>query len=231
MLKFSQAVPIRFLGVFDTVGALGVPFPLLRRLKGTAYPFLNTGLRQNNEYAFHALAIDEHRKAFSPTLWTNEGATTAQPRPIERTEQRWFVGAHANVGGGCFDDPLAQLPFKWLSRKATALGLAFRDAFAAEPDAATAPISDSYAEFAWGLYRLLTLGRAYHRPIGVPPKDEGPGVSNINETIDASVFDRWRADKTYRPPQLQAWAAAKGIAPEAVTVSVRADKPTVSVAD
>jgi uncharacterized protein (DUF2235 family) len=229
MLKFAQAVPIKFLGVFDTVGALGVPFPLLRRLRGSAYPFLNTGLRQNNEYAFHALAIDEHRKAFSPTLWTNEGATGAKPRPIERTEQRWFVGAHANVGGGCFDDPLAQLPFKWLSRKAAALGLAFRDGFATEPNAATAPISNSYAVFMWGLYRLFTLGRAYYRPIGLPPKDEGDGVSNINETIDASVFDRWRADKTYQPPQLRAWATMKSVDPEKITGSVRADDPTVSV--
>jgi hypothetical protein len=99
MLKYARAVPIKFIGVFDTVGALGVPFPLLRRIKGSAYPFLNTGLRQNNEYAFHALAIDENRKAFLPTLWTNVGAPQAAPRPIERTEQRWFVGAHANVGG------------------------------------------------------------------------------------------------------------------------------------
>jgi uncharacterized protein (DUF2235 family) len=231
MLKFAQAVPIKFLGVFDTVGALGVPFPLLRRLRGSAYPFLNTGLRQNNEYAFHALAIDEHRKAFAPTLWSNEGATSAKPRPIERTEQRWFVGAHANVGGGCFDDPLAQLPFKWLERKATALGLTFRDGFAAEPNAANAPISDSYGEFMWGLYRLFTLGRPYYRPIGIPPKDEGPGVVNINETIDASVFGRWYTDPTYRPRKLESWAKSKGVDPGKITVSVRADDPTVTVVD
>jgi uncharacterized protein (DUF2235 family) len=231
MLKFAQAVPIKFLGVLDTVGALGVPFPLLRQLRGSAYPFLNTGLRQNNEYAFHAIAIDEHRKAFSPTLWTNEGATSAKPRPIERTEQRWFVGAHANVGGGCFDDALAQLPFQWISRKAAAVGLAFRGGFATDPNAAGGRISDSYAEFMWGLYRVLTLGRAYYRPIGVPPKDEGPGVTNINETIDASVFDRWRADKTYRPPNLQSWAKLKQTDPDKITSSVRADNPAVPVAN
>jgi hypothetical protein len=231
MLKFAQAMPIKFLGVFDTVGALGVPFPVLRHLRGTAYPFLNTGLRQNNEYAFHALAIDEHRKAFAPTLWSNEGAVHAAPRPIERTEQRWFVGAHANVGGGCFNDPLAQLPFKWIERKAATLGLGFKDSFAAEQNVTAAPISDSYTEFMWGLYRLFTLGRPYYRPIGVPPKDEGEGVTNINETIDASVFDRWRADKTFRPPRLQSWAASKAIDPAKVTSSVRTDNPAVPAAD
>jgi uncharacterized protein (DUF2235 family) len=231
MLKYAQAVPIKFLGVFDTVGALGVPFPLFRRLFGSAYEFLNTGLRQNNEYAFHALAIDEHRKAFAPTLWSNQGATSAKPRPIERTEQRWFVGAHANVGGGCFNDPLAQLPFRWLARKAESLGLSFRDGFAVDPNAATAAISDSYGAFTWGLYRLVTLNRPYYRPIGVPPRDEGDGVTNINETIDASVFERWRADHSYRPPKLQFWATSKQADPGKIMGSVRTDDPGVLVAD
>ena len=83
--------------------------------------------------------------AFMPTLWTNMGATTAAPRPIERTEQRWFVGAHANVGGGCFSDPLAQLPLKWLEGKAAALGLGFNDEFATDQDAAMGRISDRHA--------------------------------------------------------------------------------------
>lgn len=230
MLKFAQAIPVKFIGIFDTVGALGVPFPIFRKLKGSAYPFLNTGLRQNNEYAFHAIAIDEHRKAFRETLWTNQNATTAPPRPIERTEQRWFVGAHANVGGGCFSDPLAQLPLAWLTRKAASVGLSFAD-FPAEPVSATAKISDSYAEFMSGAYRLLTFGVRFQRGIGVPPENEGPDVTTINETIDASVFDRWRGNPGYRPAGLAAWANTKGIDPAKITGSVRADDPTVGVAD
>lgn len=231
MLKYSRPVPIKFIGVFDTVGALGVPFPLLRELTGSAHPFLNTGLRQNNEFAFHALAIDEHRKDFRPTLWSNQGATQAAARPIERTEQRWFVGAHANVGGGCFDDMLAQLPLKWLEQKATACGLRFDDDFPADPNAGDGKISDSFAEFMWGLYRLLRLGQRYYRPIGAPPIDEGPGVTNINETIDHSVFRRWRTDSAYRPPAMQRWADARGVDPKQLTASVRADDPRVIVAD
>lgn len=231
MLKYVQAVPIRFIGVFDTVGALGVPFSLLRKLKGSAYPFLNTGLRQDNKYAFHALAIDEHRKDFRPTLWSNMGATTAKPRPVERTEQRWFVGAHANVGGGCFTDPLAQIPLKWIERKAAALGLTFEDEIATEEDAETAPISDSFAEFAAGWYRPLKLWIRYHRRIGEPPIHEGRGVTNINETIDSSVFNRWRADPNYRPRSLRKWAKTRGVNPAQITNSVRANDPTVAVSD
>jgi hypothetical protein len=231
MLKYAQAVPIKFIGVFDTVGALGVPFPTIRRLKGSAYPFLNTGLRQNNEYAFHALAIDEHRKAFRPTLWTNQGAPDAKPRPVERTEQRWFIGAHANVGGGCFDDPLAQLPFKWLQKKASSIGLTFNSGYEPDANAAVAPISDSYAEFLNGWYRPLTLWQRYYRPIGVPPAEEGPGVKTINETIDSSVFVRWRANPSYRPPGLRNWANVKGVDPGTITNSLRADDPSTAVFD
>jgi uncharacterized protein (DUF2235 family) len=231
MLKYALAVPIKFVGVFDTVGELGVPFPWWRWLFGSAYQFLNTGLRQSNEFAFHAIAIDEHRKAFAPTLWSNQGATNAAHRPVERTEQRWFVGAHANVGGGYFDDPLPQLPFKWLERKAANLGLTFRGDFDVDPAVKTAKVSDSYAEFMWGLYRLYTLDRRYYRPIGVPPGSEGDGVININETIDASVFERWRDDAAYRPPGLQNWATAKSVDPATITASVRTDNPGVVVAD
>lgn len=231
MLKYAAAVEIKFIGVFDTVGSLGVPFPLFRRIMGSAYPFLNTGLRINNNYAFHAMAIDEHRKAFRPTLWTNMGASPdAPPRPIERTEQRWFVGAHANVGGGCFTDPLAQLPLKWLEGKAAQLGLTFKDQFTTPTDAATAPISDSFSEFLWGWYHVLRLGIRYHRGIGVPPREEGAGVITINETIDSSVFSRWRADPSYRPRNLRRWAKTKGVDPATITSSVRADDPTVVVA-
>lgn len=232
MLRYSQAVPIKFLGVFDTVGSLGVPFPILRRIMGTAYPFLNTGLWQSNEYAFHALAIDEHRKDFLPTLWSNMGATSAKPRPIERTEQRWFVGAHANVGGGCFDDVLAALPIKWIERKATNLGLTFTNEFGVDEETLTeAIISDSFAEFAWGWYRLAKFGVRFHREIGLAPEHEGPGVKNINETIDSSVFNRWRKDQHYRPRSMRKWAKRMGVDPANITSSVRADDPSVSIGD
>src|SRR5260370_20489550 len=73
--------------------------------------FLNTGLRHSNKSAFHALAIDEHRKAFAPTLWTVDFKKWTPPphhgRTFSQVEQRWFVGAHANVGGGCQSDPLS----------------------------------------------------------------------------------------------------------------------------
>jgi uncharacterized protein (DUF2235 family) len=107
MLTYSQPIPIKLVAVWDTVGALGVP-TLSLSIPGfsrSSFGFLHTGLRLSIENGFHAVAIDEHRRAFLPTLWTKrtpvgqDVAAVAPPRPLTSVEQRWFVGAHANVGG------------------------------------------------------------------------------------------------------------------------------------
>jgi uncharacterized protein (DUF2235 family) len=91
---------VKFIGVWDTVGSLGYPIGSAEA-KVHKFKFLDTHLRLDNEHAFHALALDEHRHNFEPTFWTRTvatGAAGAPERPIDRVEQRWFVGAHANVG-------------------------------------------------------------------------------------------------------------------------------------
>jgi hypothetical protein len=135
--------------------------------------FLNTGLRLSNKSAFHALAIDEHRKAFAPTLWTvdfHKGAPLPHHnRTLSQVEQRWFVGAHANVGGGCQSDPLPQAPLKWMMDKATSRGLTFRRDLDPDLSDALPVISGSYSEFMNGAYKLLTLGKRYYCPVGPDP--------------------------------------------------------------
>lgn len=169
------------------------------------YKFLDTHLRLDNENAFHALALDEHRKNFEPTFWTRTvrtGQSGPPDRPLDHVEQRWFVGAHANVGGGYASDPLAQRPLKWLMDKAAGLGLVFRDQVVIDTGQVTPPIANSYREFARGFYRFIS--RPFYRPVG-PPPDQGTQATTarINETIDGSVFERWRADKTYR--SIETW--------------------------
>ncbi len=97
MLKYSQAIPIKLVGVWDTVGALGIPWFHIPGISRSTLKFLHTGLRVPIENGFHALAIDEHRAVFPPTLWTvrkpkDSAATIAAPRPLTSVEQRWFVG-------------------------------------------------------------------------------------------------------------------------------------------
>lgn len=227
---YSQSIPIWFQGVWDTVGSLGVPLPFIPKVSHADFAFLETDLRINDTHAYHALAIDEHREAFAPTLWvksTPKQGETFAPRDLDHVEQRWFAGAHANVGGGYEDDLLAELPLCWLMSKAAAHGLEFRHSVVIDGDVNACAIRDSYAEMAHGVYKALTLGKQYYRPIGAEPVDTGDAVrTTINETIDASVFERWRSDATYRPKNLLEWAERRGVDPSTFKQSVRADNAT-----
>jgi uncharacterized protein (DUF2235 family) len=231
LLEYSLPIPIFFQGVYDTVGALGVPFGKVPLVSRSNYSFLETDLRINETRGFHALAIDEHREAFAPTLWVKavrQNQPTPPPRTLDQVEQRWFVGAHADVGGGYADGILAQVPLRWLMQKAEAHGLVFRDTVVIDGDEVQGQIHDSFAEMAGGAYRALKLFRPYYRAIGATPVVTGDiTTSTINETVDGSVFDRFRSDSTYRPQNLLAWAGSKDLAQ--IQGSVHADDPTVAV--
>lgn len=235
MLKYSRAVPIKLVGVWDTVGALGIPAFSWEGISRSSFRFLDTGLRLPIENAFHVVAIDEHRKAFMPTLWTKRlpndpQAVIAASRPYNSVEQRWFVGAHANVGGGCQNDLLAQAPLKWIVGKARSLGLEFRAEIEVDDGAVDAPISDSYREFMRGAYSRI--GGRHHRPIGVPPgRDPNATYINVNEMIDASVFERYRHSEDYRPPNLSDWSQRKNVDLNTLSASVSVDDPSLEIAD
>src|SRR5207244_12797238 len=133
--------------------AVGVPFGKIPLNSRSNYGFLETDLRINNDRAYHALAIDEHRKDFAPTLWTKTveaGVASPPPRPLDHVEQRWFVGAHADVGGGYDNGLLAQIPLKWLMKKAESHGLVFKDTVNIDGDENETAVHDSFAEMAWG---------------------------------------------------------------------------------
>jgi hypothetical protein len=113
---------IRFLGVFDTVGALGAPFGIILGWivdKLFQCSFHNTQLSSIVQSAYHALAIDERRLPFLPTLMD---PNTAQHNP-SNFEQRWFPGVHSNVGGGYPHTGLSDLALEWMAEKATQHGL------------------------------------------------------------------------------------------------------------
>ena len=109
--------PITFLGVFDTVGALGVP-----GFERDTPRFHDVQLSDQVLCARHALAIDETRLKFEPTLWeAPEGAPTEDPR----VKQVWFEGAHSNVGGGYAETGLSDTALLWMAREAREAGLIF----------------------------------------------------------------------------------------------------------
>lgn len=109
---------IRALAVFDTVGALGVPIQGFRRVNRSKYEFHDTELNSLVDISLHAVAIDEARPAFEPTMWTKPKfkLLDAEHSP---TEQVWFAGAHADVGGGYVtwnkgDPGLSWVPLAWM---------------------------------------------------------------------------------------------------------------------
>ena len=122
--SYTQPCPIKFIGVWDTVGALGVPVSGLRKLFSGRYAFHNTNLSPNIPYAYHALAIDEYRGPFRPALWK-----ASEDAENQTVEQVWFAGTHHNVGGGSPDAGLEGVAFMWMKEKAQAAGLVIDEAY------------------------------------------------------------------------------------------------------
>jgi uncharacterized protein (DUF2235 family) len=120
---------IRFVGVWDTVDSVGFPFPGIGALwNGVVhrYKFTDLGLPECVGRACHALAIDEERASFAPTLWRHEP---------NRTEQVWFGGVHSNVGGGYPKQGMSLVALDWilaLAREASAGELRFADGLRAQ---------------------------------------------------------------------------------------------------
>ena len=212
----TYPVRIHFLGVWDTVGALGIPrildYSWIPR-PSNQFQFHDTGLCGNVRFAYHAVAIDEQRAPYCVTLWTRRQETN------EDVEQRWFPGAHADVGGGYEDDLLPDPPLAWIAAKAAERGLHFVNdrqetdetgkvpasvprspaAFELDGTEYLSPVHDSYAEFAGGAYRVLRSlpgagGRVYRRML--------VDADGINQTLDSTALKKLDADPGYRPPNL-----------------------------
>ncbi|NDV87435.1 DUF2235 domain-containing protein [Aurantimonas aggregata] len=194
---------ITFVGVWDTVGALGIPRSIVGLQLDSSHEFHDTTPSKIVANAFHALAIDEYRDEYVPTLWTGKvpkGATV---------EQCWFAGAHSDVGGGYADRTLADIPLVWMARKAEQCGLALqwqdedRPAEPLLPDDATldprAPQHESRFNFSrkdrltptirqiqGAAFKTSFLERAY-----VPSDEKGKPLTPINETVHPCAVKRF----------------------------------------
>ena len=221
ILKHSRRVPIQFLGLWDTVGMLGLP----RKGKVDKNSFHHRGVSSLYRHVAHALSIDENRKFYKPTMFykyapssDSKGTIKAEIAALAtKVEQRWFAGSHGDIGGSK-NDSTGSLALDWILKQAEAAGLGLRKSVALSGNEATAPLFDSFGKAALGLYKTRLLGKRHHRPIGRPAEEnDGYSLHCINETIDHSVFDRWRADKNYRPENIVQWAQAKGVDPAKIT--------------
>lgn len=114
---------VRMVGVWDTVGALGIPGHLFDNFDQAKYGFLDTTLSPCIQNAYHAVSLDERRSEFSPTLWTNPDGT---PRGNdEQLVQVWFPGVHCDVGGSYAECDLSNITLRWMLDNARKCGLVF----------------------------------------------------------------------------------------------------------
>jgi uncharacterized protein (DUF2235 family) len=117
----ADITPIEFVGVWDTVGALGIPVPFWGTLGKKEFLFHDTAPSKIIQHARHAVAIDEDREDFLPTLWSS--------KPDFDLQQVWFAGVHSDVGGGYTDRGLSDCASRWMLGQAEGFGLQFEPHF------------------------------------------------------------------------------------------------------
>jgi hypothetical protein len=233
LLKWSRRVPIKCVGVFDTVGALGLDALAIPWIRAHKSAFHDPRLTILMENGFHALAIDEYRANFLHTPWYREFPCVIPPgAPANRgrIEQRWFVGAHSNVGGGYDDDVLSQYSLIWMIEECRKLKLVFRETIKRPKLSEYVPLlegeranrslgllkkapslRDSYGEFGNGCWKYIIRAKPEYRRIK-PPEEmrRGKRMQSLNETIDGTVFALAKRNNNgngsalpYNPPHLR----------------------------
>jgi uncharacterized protein (DUF2235 family) len=205
---------IKFIGVWDTVGALGIPLHSIRAPWLTKlYGFHDTTLSRYVKNAYHALSIDERRGPFEPTLWVHKKQDDDAPAPLppgQTVEQVWFSGVHSDVGGGYPDPSLAEIALNWLADRARACGLVLKT----DHLVVTAPPCEE-AKRAKGLQLAPDAVGMLHDSMTWFYKRLGPydrqltarDGEPINAHLASTAKSRYDADAHYRPLGLEGWIA------------------------
>ena len=191
-----ELLTLAYLGVWDTVGSLGVPVQLggLSRLWNRKYEFHDHVLSRSVRSARHAVAVDERRKNFMPTPWENVAQLNgARSGPDAPYQQLWFAGDHGSVGGGGDITALSAISLGWIADGAEAAGLEFDlvdlAGIAGEEDP-FGPLRNSTASASL-LTRVMRLSSA-DRP---PPETAASLAGSTRKRLDG--------DPAYRPGTLE----------------------------
>ncbi len=175
-------IPIKSVAVWDTVGSMGIPeYAGGRRID--VFRFVDSDLSDKVEHGFHAMAINEMRCDFPVTSWNAR----------KNIQQVWFVGAHADVGGGYPPDEsrLSDITLRWMTNKLSNLQVFF-----------TFPVA--YPS------NPQVLGQQWHTPWEDPPFNvllRTPRKVVLNDAIHGTVKERWDNDVTYRPEAMAQFTA------------------------
>jgi len=171
---FTRPCVPKVVAVWDTVAAYGL-------FGGARFP--NATLHHEIQFGFQALALDEFRIKFRPSLW--------EPAAAKQTiEQVWFAGAHSDVGGGYAERGLSDIALAWLLDKAEAQGLRLVDGW--RKGLAHNPEQDLHDETAKLCWRLLNRLDGI---FGGSPERDVPGNAEHHPSVD----ERQRLRPDYRP--------------------------------
>lgn len=191
-----RLLSIAYLGVWDTVGALGIPQWLwISRFFSRKYRFHDLALSRSVASARHAVAVDEHRNSYVPTLWANLDGLNGDHGPDGPYQQKWFPGDHGSVGGGGDIADLSSITLRWIAEGAEAAGLEINpvllDAFTigANP---LGPLRNKTK-------KPSLLDRITGGPTGARTGPQTPGL------LSDAATQRLAEDTAYRPETLKAF--------------------------
>ena len=188
----SKIVKIAYLGIWDTVGARGLPLAILGPVAmfwNRRYKFHDMQLSSLVRSARHAVAVDERRVFYKPALWDNlDGAKGLNKgddeNPLRAYQQQWFVGNHSIVGGSAQAQALAAIPLMWVLQGAGRLVL--------DPDIIFPPVRENALIDADELEPGSDILKAWRK---------GPSPDQAHH-IHPSVTQRMRERGDYRPKSL-----------------------------
>jgi uncharacterized protein (DUF2235 family) len=188
--QYSRRISIDFLGVWDTVGALGVPiFGPRSLIARKRWSFHDMVLSRSVRNACHALSIDERRRAFKPAIWDYRSV------PGQHVEQVWFAGVHSDVGGGYKESGLSDITFLWMVERAQRVGLAFdMENLSA---GGLSPKPNEFGELHDSMDLFFRLAMPVSREIGEPPQQ-----------VHVSAKSRYQRESfDYHPANLERYFA------------------------
>jgi uncharacterized protein (DUF2235 family)/LysM repeat protein len=218
---------IRYCGVWDTVGSLGVVSGIkavFDRSTDKDAPDHDVELSDTVEAGRHALALDERRVHFMPTLWRNVDAlnrarNVASDATTAPFQQKWFAGDHGSVGGGGPERGLSNAALAWVLKGAIVqvleVKLDGRSRLGAIRYDARAPLHNTPEEgIQSGRLGLGLLGKAVDA-VKDAALTEWRGGPDIAADIHPSALRRWFKDadqlpekRAYRPEPLLRHTAA-----------------------
>ncbi|KAG8772821.1 hypothetical protein FRC19_000117 [Serendipita sp. 401] len=193
--ELHTKVEIRHLGLWDTVGSLGVP----RTWISQTLSRVGINLDLNKEYEYHdtsfpipkddwkgcifaasqALSIDETRISFSPTLLYApiQPQTDMTSRHGTSFSQVWFPGVHTDVGGGysrSYKD-MSDITFAWMVDRCKGF-LKFR------------PIRDLHEELRQPSVSIPDPVYEADKPMPGPPACNGWAMSILHDEAKSLKF-------------------------------------------